>query len=194
MKKTIGKTVDKFVDFGLVEASDKDLFAYGFRLAILMFINAISIILIGIAFNMFVNSVIFLIMFLVIRSYSGGFHASGPKRCYFYSLVLIMITFYIMKRTIGFHIIWLIAFIASTVIIFLLSPVEAKNKSLTAIEKKVFGRKTKIILNVLTIVNISSYCLNLMGVFSSITSALILDALLLVVEKYRIKFVLDNPN
>ncbi|MDN5308253.1 MAG: accessory regulator [Eubacteriaceae bacterium] len=179
----IGKTADKFVDFGLVEANDKELFTYGFRLAILMSINIISIILMGIAFKMFVNSVIFLIVFFVIRSYSGGFHARGPKRCYFYSLVLIMITFYIMQRTIGYHIIWLIALIVATSIIFLLSPVEAKKKSLTLKEKQVFGRKTKIILCVLMIVSISSYCLNLMGVFISITSALLLDALLLVIGK-----------
>lgn len=183
MQVMIRKISDEFVYKGIISRSDQAIFTYGLNLSILMLLNVSTIIVLGIAFKMLINSTVFLVSFILVRSYSGGFHASGPKRCYIYSIFLLMITFYIMKFTQSYHSIWLIALVAAFIIIFRLAPVEAKNKALSITEKKAFGQKTKIILIALMTISMLCYLFDWNCIFISITSGLVSDSVLLVIGK-----------
>ena len=47
--------------------------------------------LMGYAFHVFLQSIVFLICFIALRKYAGGYHADTQKRCYVISVLIIAV-------------------------------------------------------------------------------------------------------
>ena len=59
-------------------------------MGITVLLNLISTIVIGVIAGKVFESIAFLVFYIPLRSYVGGYHASTPRRCYFISIVIIM--------------------------------------------------------------------------------------------------------
>lgn len=55
-------------------------------MGITVLINLISTIVIGVIAGNVFESIAFLVFYIPLRSYAGGYHASTPRRCYFISI------------------------------------------------------------------------------------------------------------
>lgn len=73
----------------IIDEEESDICVYGLELLLTGFVNVASIILLGILFNKIGLAFIYLFLMMVIRTYSGGYHASTHLRC----ILLFMITF-----------------------------------------------------------------------------------------------------
>ena len=116
-----------------------EIYKYGFELLISSLIGISLILIIGLLSNTFSDSLIFLICFILLRQCTGGYHSKSYLSCNlsFITVYLIFIYYrnYIMFSYKGL----IISVITSLVIIFLLAPMEHKNKKMN-IEKKTYNK------------------------------------------------------
>lgn len=82
-KKTACKITQRLCEKGIISESDFDLYEYGFNMRITVLLNLISTIVIGVIAGKVFESIAFLVFYIPLRSYAGGYHASTPRRCYF---------------------------------------------------------------------------------------------------------------
>lgn len=142
----IDKVGNRFVRDGIITEEDKELYTYGMQQGALILINIISAIIIGIIFNMVWQCIIFLLAYMPLRSYAGGYHARSQFRCYVVSQFIIVIALLGIMEIQWTSITALFSVIISAGIIFVLAPVEDANKPLDASEKDLYKRKTRKIL------------------------------------------------
>lgn len=89
-------------------------------------------------------NMLLVIPFMIIRKYSGGYHAGTIYQCLVLSCIVLAISFAIavsIRFSIGLN----IALILSIIIIWMISPIDSDNKRLNAEEKKNMACKTRCI-------------------------------------------------
>lgn len=87
-------------------------------------------------------NMLLVIPFMIIRKYSGGYHAGTIYQCLVLSCIVLAISFAIavsIRFSIGLN----IALILSIIIIWMISPIDSDNKRLNAEEKKNMACKTR---------------------------------------------------
>ncbi|MDF2474337.1 MAG: putative processing-secretion protein [Anaerocolumna sp.] len=131
---------------GVITSQDKDLYTYGLKQGLLMIINLYTALIIALIFGMVWQSLIFLLAYIPLRSYAGGYHAKTQLRCYLLSIVIILATLLGIKLIPWTSFICLMATLTPGGIIFFLAPVESGNIPLDHIEIKVYKRRTRTIL------------------------------------------------
>nr|WP_312580087.1 accessory gene regulator B family protein [Sedimentibacter sp.] len=141
-----GEFTDKLIKLQIVNNEDKDLYVYGFQQCFLLFLNMITVMVIGIIFNMIWQSLVFMITYSLLRAYAGGYHASSQSMCYLFSIGMIIAVLLGIKLIPWNDFICFIITIMSSTIILLLAPVEDKNKTLDQEELYVFKKRTRVIL------------------------------------------------
>ena len=121
-----------------ITEEEKEVCAYGMELIISGIISVALVIIIGLITGSIWYAVVYNIMMIVIRLYTGGYHADTHVGCnvcycgtYMISLLMLRIQMYV-KGTI---ITWLIA-LAGYLIIVLNAPLEHHNKKLTMEQKE----------------------------------------------------------
>ena len=137
LERTISrKVVEWLYGHGIIERSESNIYVYAYELLIS---STISIFLILIASCVCGNiwySLAFLLGFIPLRIYLGGYHASSHFNCYlaFLSVFLASVVLsYQIVATYGFR---LITTCLLFIIAFLYAPVEAKNKRLPTEKKR----------------------------------------------------------
>ena len=142
----IDKIGNRFVRDGIITEEDKELYTYGMQQGVLILLNIVSTIMIGIILNLVWQSIIFLLAYMPLRSYAGGYHARSQFRCYVVSQFIVVVALIGMRGIQWTSLTALLSVIISAGIIFALTPVEDANKPLDASEKKLYKRKTRKIL------------------------------------------------
>lgn len=83
---------EKIMLTGNVEDDKKEIIQYGLELCISTLILVFSIQVLSLVFFHKLDGIIFMIFFVPIRLFSGGFHASTYLKCYCSSLVVFSVT------------------------------------------------------------------------------------------------------
>ncbi len=97
--------------------------------------------IIGCLCGMLFPSILFLVCYMPLRSFCGGYHAKTHIRCFIYSVIMIT-GILLMSKYFTFNIIvYEVLILISLVIILLMAPVEDQNKTLDNDEKRVFRKK-----------------------------------------------------
>lgn len=178
------KITDSLTRSGVITTEDKELYHYGVQQGLLMILNIITTFVIGLMFGMIWQSLIFLLAYIPLRSYAGGYHAKTQIRCYLFSIIIMS------AALLGIKLIPWTSFICLTTsafgagIIFFLAPVEDSNKPLNEREIKVYKKRTRILLlceSIVMYISIILHNLQLSGciaiVFMLLSTMLILGEL-----------------
>ena len=91
---------DKFACFLCKDEGQKDnfdLYEYAVYIILASAFHIITIIALGLCFNLLVESLVFYLSFIVIRKFAGGYHAKTPTRCYIISIITIVLMLCIIK-------------------------------------------------------------------------------------------------
>ena len=144
--KMVDRLVVKLIADGAIEEEDKEIYEYGFTQGITMIVNILCTILIGICMNMLAEDIIFMITYIPLRSYAGGFHAKTKFRCFIYSNLLVVLVLGLIKFLAGYTYFMLVAGIIGAGCIIFLAPVEDQNKPLDEKEVEVYGKKARRML------------------------------------------------
>lgn len=131
------------------DTETQDFYRYGVEITISSILNIVLIIFLGAITTHLVESVIFLIVFIFLRSFMGGYHADTYFRCNLLMCVSFLIVTYLYESLKYYMTVNLSIIMAMPIfiIVWIFCPVENKNKPITN-ERK---RKLKIVSIVMSL-------------------------------------------
>lgn len=155
-KTCIDRLIGKLILKESIKEDDKELYAYGLEVAFGISINILTTIFIGIFFGMVLESMVFLLIYIPIRSYSGGYHANSNLKCYFLSCLLILFVLVVISYMPDESYVNIIIGIIciATPSILILAPIEDYNKPIDDKERQVFKHKIRLISSFYIVISI----------------------------------------
>lgn len=186
------KITKKLVKMQVIDEEDKDLYVYGFQQGFILLINTITVILIGFVFNMVWQSIVFLVTYSVLRAYAGGYHASTQLRCYLFSTGMIILVLYTLSQIPRNGFICFGITTVSSIIIFMLAPVEDQNKPLSKLEQTVFKERTNCIMLILIGCIIIFWIFGFWEISVCMSVSLLVLSIMLVLGKAKNFVILKN--
>ena len=157
-------------------------YRYGLEITISSILNIVFILLVGIISNNFFESVAFLICFVPLRQFTGGYHADTYFKCNLSFVILFSLLLLIYNLTFQFISIYaeLTMLVFSLIIFATECPVEHKNKPLTDKQNK-RNRRLAVILGLLygavgVVFKVLSYSIGVIFIYT-----LVLISLLIIV-------------
>lgn len=124
---------------------DKEVYRYGIQQGLNLALNILTTIVIGALCGMVYPSILFLVCYMPLRSFCGGYHAKTHLHCYIYSVIMITSILLVTKYAVFNIVLYEILVLISLIIILILAPVEDENKKLDSVEKGVFRKRAYII-------------------------------------------------
>ena len=142
---------------GIINKNEAELCKYGLDSFIATFIEIAAILILSVALNNVVETVLLFLTFIPLRVYAGGYHADTRLRCFLISLlVYAMFTLSLKFILMDFYELFIFGYVViSMIVIFCFSPVVHKNKKVNDIERKNY-RKFSIIIALLEIIIIAA--------------------------------------
>ncbi|MCL2391853.1 MAG: accessory gene regulator B family protein [Oscillospiraceae bacterium] len=143
--KQASSLADKLVKIKVVEKRTQEVYTYGFELIISGMLNVMLMATIAALLRRYYDWILFLIAFIPLRTTAGGYHASSHAKCILVGTLSFSALLVVSKLQIEWTIANLIIASLSLLIMFLLSPVEAKNKKL---KEKQVNKNRKISIGI----------------------------------------------
>lgn len=135
-----------------------DIYVYGTELILSTVLGVLIIFLLSAVMNCLVQGLLFYLTFSILRSYTGGLHCMTYLRCNltFVAVFLMCIFSDIFIKSFQYRTAVLICMTSiSLIIIFLLAPIEHKNKPIEYKDRKKFKMLSLIVFGI----NLGVFCL-----------------------------------
>lgn len=133
---------------GAVSEQDKDLYSYAVFNVVFSSVPLWIAMSAGLLMDMLSKSILFILPFVMIRKFSGGFHLKSQNKCFIISTLIILAFLKAIDIVLEeeAYIITLALAILSAILIFVGSPVDSAERRLNEREKLVFSRIAKILV------------------------------------------------
>ncbi len=155
MPNLFQKTAENLAEHGNIEKQYIKLYAKAMEVALAIGINLVVALAVGYCFGMLWHCIVFLIAFIPLRSYAGGYHAQGYVTCFMQSVALLILVLAVIKYIAleGFLLssIWQL-FMISVAVIVICAPLADENKPISKREMLFFGKRARIIVVIETVV------------------------------------------
>ncbi|MDE6834176.1 MAG: accessory gene regulator B family protein [Ruminococcus sp.] len=168
----------------IVDIEERDTYIYGIEVILLNGGLLLVFLLISLLSGAMINFWAYLMFFIPLRIFSGGYHAKTSERCFVMSAVMYGISVAVTKLLpllyLDFY--WWTAGVVSVLIIFIFAPLINANNPLNEVQKK----RNRIIVYSLLIIDLVFFILCYIFNWKIATNELlfiILDAFLLLVGK-----------
>lgn len=115
---------------------DYEVYLYGFEILIASILNLATTLLIGVIFDKFIHTIVFLICYCSLRQFSGGYHSNTYKNCYITFILIFISTILIANHldSINLKPLIILFSVLNWICICLQGPVEHINNPLTYLE------------------------------------------------------------
>lgn len=118
----------------------KDIYQYGIEITISFIFNVVLVLLCSIALTDMLAGIVYLFIFIILRSFTGGYHAKTYLKCNAIMVLTFVITFILYKITTHYalpsYVCELITLL-NLIPIIKFAPVTNNNKPLTDLEKNI---------------------------------------------------------
>ena len=136
LNRTATSLAKRLLLHGVITKDSLEVYVYGFELLLSSLFSITVMVIAGFVMNKNLETIAFLVVFIILRSFTGGYHADTYAKCSIttfsvYSAVMLFST-YIQVGLI----LYIILLIIGIIVLWLKAPVENPNKELTAQEKK----------------------------------------------------------
>ena len=144
MRYCTSKIVEWLINHDAIESEDKELYEYALYSLWLLVTPLFLAIIVGLCFGGVIEGIVIVIPFMLLRKFSGGYHAKYLWMCLTGSTLLlslcVWLSFYLKYD-------WKLAVITAIAGIGLgyLSPIDHENKRLSTEEKKLYKKVTVIL-------------------------------------------------
>ena len=179
------KIGDNLVQSNIVNAEDAEIYIYGLNQIFVSILNLSSALIIGLIFGVFFEIAVFMAAYIPLRSFAGGYHARTPLRCYFYSVMMLVIVSIGMKYPYMTDWVYYVVLAAAALVVIVLSPVEDKNKPLDEIEHKVYKKRAIIIAAIELTVSILFKLIGMDGLFIAVVYSFAVLGFMLIVGRIK---------
>ena len=136
------KIVNNLVHSGVIKEEDAEIYIYGINQILTSVLNVSSALIIGLIFGVFPEIAVFMAAYIPLRSFAGGYHSKTPLSCYVFSVIMLIVVSIGLKYLHLADWVYYAVFVAATLVVLVLSPVEDRNKPLAEIEQKVYKKRT----------------------------------------------------
>ena len=151
------------------DESKKAILAYGYELIITSCFGVFLLIICSVVSGIPAGWISFLLGFAPLRTVAGGYHASTHTRCYIATTSVYCLCILIVKQVEVMYYHLLTASVIVAAIVFLLSPVAARNKPLSE-KKRIKNRRLSLIFTlalmlfsvILCLISYSDYYITLL--------------------------------
>lgn len=96
----------------IISSSNYEWIVYGIEIILISIVGTFNIILIGIITRTFFNALIFLFVFILLRQFTGGFHANTCAKCNIYFaityLINLLICYILGDKFLSINTLWLV--------------------------------------------------------------------------------------
>lgn len=133
----ISKSVSNILaENGIIQEEDIDKCRYGLEVFLSSVLEMLSVLIISIFVENFMETLFFFVAFVPLRIYAGGYHAETRLRCYVILLVVYALFSFIMKITPEnvYTLIECFGALFTLIIVFAFAPVLHRNKNINDIE------------------------------------------------------------
>ena len=171
----------------VIAEEDKELYIYGFFVLLSKGLFFLVSAFFGGMLGVLWESIMFYIMFSMLRSYAGGFHASKESVCTCCttaSLFLSILSIGYMER-IGNSIIPFSILAVCGAAVYLLAPLVSEDKPLTRTELVLYRQKTRSIDIAIVIISILGVCFHFPSILHAASISMALECILLVLGKVK---------
>ncbi len=185
INKLSRRFADKLLVNGAITEEEQELYIYGFFMLLSQLMYLVLACIFGLILGCLVESVIFYIAFQFIRRYAGGYHAATETRCEILSTLSLLVCIIVIRlsKIYDFQNVLLIVSTISSVCIFFLCPLDTLEKPLSDKEFKYFRKISWIVLLVIVLAIIVSYCFKIQFILLPCCMSLILESILLISGK-----------
>ena len=154
MIKSCAEKITSFLVYNkTIESREFEMYVYGFETLIAFIVNISVILAIGIIFDKFMQTILFLSCYCPIRQFSGGYHADNYKKCLvvfikIYLVNILMISFISNRNLDG---IILIGTFISYLGIWRLAPIEHRNNPLSKKEINHYKNIVRVLISIVLV-------------------------------------------
>lgn len=167
-----------------------ELYEYAIYIVLAAILHIVTIVILGVCFNLLIESIVFYCSFILIRKFAGGYHAKTPIRCYLFSVILsIMMLFFIEfvnSTSFANFFVFMIIELFCVVLILLISPLDTENNPLNRREKKMYKKIASIISILIFIISVFCVFTGYRNMGCSIICGVIMSTLVLLMRKFQI--------
>ena len=142
LARLAGKIGNNLVHSGVIKEEDAEIYIYGINQILTSVLNVSSALIIGLIFGVFPEIAVFMAAYIPLRSFAGVYHAKTPLSCYVFSVIMLIVVSIGLKYLHLADWVYYAVFVAATLVVLVLSPVEDRNKPLAEIEQKVYKKRT----------------------------------------------------
>ena len=169
MEKVAKVLADYVIRKGMVDEENRNIYEYGFTVTIEVGLFVLFCLLMTLYLHMYMQGILFFIIFAPLRSYAGGLHLEKYHSCF----VLSCLTFsgvLLIVRYIQFPI-WIsfITLFILEIVVYALYPIENINRKVDREEDRYFRKKLKLFLLIDMIIAVACIILNNNGALFLIT-------------------------
>lgn len=140
--------IDILIHTGAVKCEERELYIFGLQQIGFAVLNLCTTIIIACCFGMIWQCGAVCAVYMSMRSSAGGYHARTPQICYILSSAMTAVSLSVIRMLDGNNLIYCILVCICGVFIFLLVPVESKNKPLDSLEIETFKKRSRYILGI----------------------------------------------
>jgi accessory gene regulator B len=176
------KLVDLLIKHEIIDGQEADLYLYGFKQLLIIAAHLITYAVIAYLYHEVGLLIVFLVFFIPLRSFAGGYHTASQLTCFLVSVTTIISVLTVLKVDMIGLAIYCIMATVSYVIIATLAPRESDNKPYEDDDKSLYRKKSLWILNAEALIAISMVCFQEDKLFACMSLTFFLIAVLLMVD------------
>lgn len=167
---------------GVISDNDRELYEYAAYSFLFSLLPLCLVVLLGCITGMKIEGLFMILPFMLIRKFSGGFHLKSPGICLLSSTLLLSAFLFIIRLVIDKHqsVLFTCFVGASTLQIFLCSPIDNDARKLNEKERLVFKKIARIMSAMFLVVYLLLLLLGLLRFSVPVGAGILLTALLQV--------------
>lgn len=146
MDSFVNRMLQLLLNEELIQFEEKDIYEYGLHIFFLKIIHVASILFFSIVFKNTIEILIFMTCYMVLRKYTGGYHAHTSISCLAISILMVFVIYY--SNNFMIFLVQLPIVIMSVMVICILSPIISINNPFDH-EQIQHNRKYSIFLSIL---------------------------------------------
>lgn len=134
------KIAHKLVMSGTIPSEDAELYAYGFLLLLSKILYLVVTSILGAMLNIFGSSILFYLLFSVLREYAGGIHAKTEQGCMFGTILVLLLSIGGIRgmKHAELSSVAVVLLMIGCAVVFLLSPLDVPEKPLSADDRRYY--------------------------------------------------------
>lgn len=184
----LAKSLTKYIIHkGMIDKADQNIYEYGFTITIEAGIFILFSLFTTLYLHMFIEGILFFIIFTPLRTYAGGLHLKKYHSCFILSCLTFLGTLLTSKYIqipINFS---LIIVLFLEIIVYILYPVENANRKVDKKEDLYFKSKLKKFLILDTFIVTICFVLEKNGYVLIITTTFFIVVITMALGKYKNK-------